>query len=291
MALQAENYIPALMYGGIVNSANDIALTQNYIMVGDSNGLAVGVAISGDASIVASGAITVTGASAAFNVGTNVTMTKEVNHTISVSASTTTNTAGATLSVVAAAGVGTGAGGDTSVTGGASGAGATGNGGAANVTGGAALSTNGNGGNVVLTGGAKAGSGFDGGVMIRSMVRGKKQIVATAKTTSATLTAAELMKGIVTVNQGGAGTSALQLPDGTAMDTGFPGFTTEDSFDVSFINISTVDAEDASVTTNTGWTLVGAMDFEAYSAAYKRSSGILRLRKTGTATWTAYRIA
>ena len=104
MAIQAENYIPALMYGGIVNSANDIALTQNYIMVGDSNGLAVGVALSGDASIVAGGAITVTGSTGAFNVATNVTMTKEVNHTISVATSTTADTAGATLSVVAAAG-------------------------------------------------------------------------------------------------------------------------------------------------------------------------------------------
>lgn len=119
-----------------------------------------------------------------------------------------------------------------------------------------------------------------------------KQSAPTAKTTSATLTAAELVPGLITVNQGAGASSALQLPTASAMDTLFTGMATDDSFDVGVINTSTVDAEDASITTNTGWTLVGNMDFQAHSAlAAQGSSGLLRLRKTGTGAWTCYRIS
>ena len=118
------------------------------------------------------------------------------------------------------------------------------------------------------------------------------QAAQTAKTTSATLTAAEVLTGIITVNQGAASTSAQQLPLATAMDTALPDFGANDAFDFSVINISTVDAEDASVTTNTGWTLVGNMDIHAYSAAGSlNSSARFRARKTATGAWTLYRIS
>lgn len=134
--------------------------------------------------------------------------------------------------------------------------------------------------------GKGAGGPYASGIFYRA------QGAPTAKTTSATLTASELAAGIVTINQGAGATSAQQLPTAAAMDTGFAALPNGGSLDVVFINTSTVDAEDASVTTNTGWTLVGSMDFHAYSAAGSlNSSGILRLRKTGTAAWTAYRIA
>lgn len=290
--------------------ASEIALVEGSMLVGNSSGVATAivaktsgrilvgngtttvlVAVSGDATLSSAGAVTVTGANAAFNVGTNQTFTKEVNHTVAVTTTTTAATAGGNLSVSGGAGATTGAGGTMGIVGGASGNGATGNGGATSVTGGAALSTNGNGGDVVIAGGAGTGTGFSGSIFNRSLVS-NKQIGQTAKTTSATLTTTELFPGIITVNQGGAGASALQLPLATSMDTDFASFTTNDSFDISVINISTVDAEDASITTNTGWTLVGSMDFHAYSAAGSlNSSGILRLRKTGAGTWTAYRIA
>jgi hypothetical protein len=57
------------------------------------------------------------------------------------------------------------------------------------------------------------------------------------------------------------------------------------------INISTVAAESASLTTNTGWTLVGDMDVAANSAATTKSAGRFRARKTGTALWTVYRLS
>jgi len=176
------------------------------------------------------------------------------------------------------------------LTGGAGGA-TSGAGGNVNVTGGAGTAGNGNGGSVIIAGGAQHGSGIPGAIYFRSPTV-RVQSAATAKTTSSTLTVANLAPGINTINQGGGATSAQQLPLASDMDAGFPGFATNDSLDISIINISTVDAEDASVTTNTGWTLVGSMDFHAYSAAGSlNSSGILRLVKTGTATWTAYRIA
>lgn len=112
-----------------------------------------------------------------------------------------------------------------------------------------------------------------------------------AATVSATLTAADLLTGIITVNQGAAGASAQQLPLATDLDTALPTAAAGDSFDFSVINISVVDAEDASVTTNTGWTLVGSMDILAYNAAGTASSGRFRARKTGAGAWVLYRIS
>ena len=206
-------------------------------------------------------------------------------------AGTAGNSTGGVGKTVGGAGQGTGAGGAAQLTGGASGAGATGNGGAATVAGGAAGSTNGNGGSVYLTPGALAGSGFAGQIIERG-TKLVKQGAPTAKTVSATLTAAEILAGIITVNQAGAGASAQQLPTATDMDTGFPDAAAGDAFDFYLINTSTVDAEDASVTTNTGWTLVGSMDIHAYSAAGSlNSSAHFRARKTGAAAWTLYRLA
>ncbi len=113
-----------------------------------------------------------------------------------------------------------------------------------------------------------------------------------AKTVSGVLAVADLLAKIITVNQAGAAASAQQLPLATALDAALPQAGVNSSFDFSVINTSTVDAEDASLTTNTGWTLVGAMDIPAYSAAGSlNSSGRFRARKTAAGTWTLYRIS
>jgi hypothetical protein len=112
-----------------------------------------------------------------------------------------------------------------------------------------------------------------------------------AATVSATLTAANLINGIITVNQGGAAASAQQLPAATAMDSALPASVAGDAFDFSVINISTTAAEAASVTTNSGWTLVGDMDVAANSAVTTKSAGRFRARKTGTGTWVLYRLS
>jgi len=118
-----------------------------------------------------------------------------------------------------------------------------------------------------------------------------RQLAPAAKTVSATLTAAELLTRLITVNQGAGAASALQLPTAAAMDTALPKFVANDGFDFSVVNISTVAAEDATITTNTGWTLVGNIDIASNAAATDKSAGRFRARKTGTAAWTLYRIS
>jgi hypothetical protein len=112
-----------------------------------------------------------------------------------------------------------------------------------------------------------------------------------AATVSATLTAAQLLTRIITVNQGGAAASELTLPLATAMDTGFSDAGADGAFDFSVINLSTVAAEDATILTNTGWTLVGEMTVESNDADRARSAGLFRARRTGAGAWTLYRIA
>ena len=112
-----------------------------------------------------------------------------------------------------------------------------------------------------------------------------------AVTVSGTLTAADLLAGIITINQGAGAASAQQLPTGTDLQAALPAdFAVNDSFDVSVINTSVVDAEDATVTTNTDMTLVGSMDFPAHSSATIPSSGILRFRKTADHAFSVYRV-
>jgi hypothetical protein len=111
-----------------------------------------------------------------------------------------------------------------------------------------------------------------------------------AKTVSATLTAAEIESKIITVNQGAGATSALQLPLATDMSTQFATMSVDQAFDFSLINISTTAAETASITTNTGWTLVGNMLVAANTAITDNSQGRFRARKTGASTWVLYRI-
>ncbi len=140
-----------------------------------------------------------------------------------------------------------------------------------------------------------AESTFTGQAIFRGAVPAiiQKQNAPTAKTVSATLTAAEVLAGIITVNQAAAGASAQQLPTGTDLEAAMPAtIANGDSFDFSVINTSTVDAEDASLTTNTGWTLVGSMDIPAYSAAGSlNSSGRFRARRTAANTWSLYRLS
>ena len=101
-----------------------------------------------------------------------------------------------------------------------------------------------------------------------------------AKTAVATLTAAELANGIITYT--GAAV-ALTLPLGTDLDAAFPSMKVNSCFDFFIINTGATNA--ATVTANTGVTLVGVA---AVSAA---TSCNWRVRKTADATYVAYRIA
>jgi hypothetical protein len=75
------------------------------------------------------------------------------------------------------------------------------------------------------------------------------------------------------------------------MDATFTNMQNNASFDFSVINISTVDAEDATLAVGTGWTAVGNVTVAANSAVTTISSARFRARRTATATWTLYRLS
>jgi len=106
------------------------------------------------------------------------------------------------------------------------------------------------------------------------------QVAPTAKTAAATLTAAELATGIITFN-GTAG--ALTVPLGADIDNAFPSMKVDSCFDFVIINTDAADA--ATVTANTGCTLVGV------AAVAAVTSCTWRVRKTGVATYVFYRVA
>lgn len=167
---------------------------------------------------------------------------------------------------------------------------ATGTGTTVTITGGSGGSTSGQSGSVILAPGAVV-SGVQGALMNRGVVL-VTQAAQAAKTTSTTLTAAELLGGIITGNQGAAGAATYTLPLGTDLEAALPtDVAVNDSFDFSLINISTVAAEDITVATNTGWTLVGALVVESKDNDRANSSGMFRVRRTAASTFTLYRLA
>ena len=106
------------------------------------------------------------------------------------------------------------------------------------------------------------------------------QVAPTAKTAAATLTPAELATEIITYT--GAAV-ALTVPLGTDLDAAFTSMKVNSSFDFFIMNIGGTNA--ATVTANTGCTLVGVAAVAANTAAQ------WRVRKTGDATYVFYRIA
>jgi hypothetical protein len=242
------------------------------VTVQSGAGAASAAAVAGGAS----GAVTVRTQAGGANTGGATGQAGGAAGTLTLSA----GAGGATNSTGAHAG---GAGGDIAITAGAGGnaSAGTGNGGA--------------GGTITMTPGAggtsSGGTAGAAGVIIERGTKLVNQGTPTAKTTDATLTAAEVLAGIITVNQGGGGTSSLTLPLATAMDTALPDAAAGDAFDFSVINTSTVAAEDATLITNTGWTLVGEMTVESNDADRAASSGRFRARKTGSGAWTLYRLA
>lgn len=113
----------------------------------------------------------------------------------------------------------------------------------------------------------------------------------TAKTTTSALTAANLLGGLITTT-GVTAPSIHQLPDGTALDAAAPNATTDDCFDFTIINTGTGASDDATITVNTGVTIVGNPTVGSLTdATIISGSGRFRARKTGTATWVVYRLA
>jgi len=106
------------------------------------------------------------------------------------------------------------------------------------------------------------------------------QSAPTAKTAAATLTAAELATGIITYT---CAAVALTVPLGADLDAAFTSMKVNSSFDFFIINTGATNA--ATVTANTGCTLVGAAAVAAATSCH------WRVRKTADATYVFYRVA
>lgn len=165
--------------------------------------------------------------------------------------------------------------------------------------GGSASAGTGNGGqagSVILaggTGGTSAGgtAGVNGAVITRGLTFAHQVSAPAAKTTTTTLTAAEILGGLLTANQGAAGAASYTAPLGTDLAAALPtDFATGDSFDFTIVNISTNAAEIVTVVGNTGTTAVGNMTIAANGATTSQAWGTFRVRQTGSGTFSFYRI-
>lgn len=199
--------------------------------------------------------------------------------------SSTSANAGGAARLHGGTGGATGAGGPATVRGGPGGS-TSGAGGQATITGGAGSAGNANGGSVVITGGAANGSGI-AGIILERGVRMISQGAPASQDTAATLTAAQILTGIIT--SAPAGAINLQLPLATAVDTALPDSAAGDAFDFSIINTSTTAGNTDTITTNTGWTLVGNVIVPGLTAG-PGTSGRFRIRKTGAGAWVLYRL-
>ncbi len=122
-------------------------------------------------------------------------------------------------------------------------------------------------------------------------VLSKKQAAPVAKTTSDTLTAADLLVGIITVTQGGGGISTQTLPTGTLMDAAMPNeFAIDDSFEFTVINLGAA-VEAFVLAAGTGFTIVGNANIEEPDVITNASSGTFRCRKTAANVFVAYRVS
>jgi len=106
-------------------------------------------------------------------------------------------------------------------------------------------------------------------------------------TTGATLTATQVLTGLILGSPTGTA-SSYQLPTVAVLEAGLPsGVKTGVTFDFSVINVDGTGSGVITLTTNTGWTLVGLMTI----AATAGTAQAFRARKTGATTWSLYRIA
>jgi hypothetical protein len=103
-------------------------------------------------------------------------------------------------------------------------------------------------------------------------------------TASATLTAAQLTNGIL-LGSPGSSVTAYTLPTVAALETALGNSKVGSSFPVSVVNVDGSGSGVITMTTNTGWTLVGLMTI----AATAGTAQIFRARKSGDGAWVLYR--
>lgn len=114
------------------------------------------------------------------------------------------------------------------------------------------------------------------------------QLAPATATDTATLTAAQLLTGIIVSTPTAAAT--YTLPTGTLFEAAFGTMATNTAFDFSIINVATNATFIITVAVGTGWTLSGSMRVDA-NAGTAQGQGRFRARRTAANTFTLYRIA
>lgn len=105
-------------------------------------------------------------------------------------------------------------------------------------------------------------------------------------TATATLSVAQITNGIL-LGSPGSSAAAYTLPTCAVLDAALGNAKVGSSFDFSVINVDGSGSGVITVTTNTGWSLVGLMTVVATAGTAQG----FRARKTGDATWSLYRVA
>lgn len=123
----------------------------------------------------------------------------------------------------------------------------------------------------------------------------KAQAAPVAMTTSATITTAAILGGLITGNEGAAGAATYTMPTGTVLDAALTSLLggpmpINYAFEFTIVNISTVGAEDITVDGATGTTAVGNMTIASNAAVGDQAWGTFRVRKTAANAFSFYRV-
>jgi hypothetical protein len=116
----------------------------------------------------------------------------------------------------------------------------------------------------------------------------------TAKTTSATLTIAEMLTRKITGTHTAGATQTYTLPTATLMDAALPSMKVDESFEWSLINLSAAAADTITLANGTNHTIVGntiVQSAHATTGALYGNSARFETQKTATDTYITYRIA
>lgn len=132
----------------------------------------------------------------------------------------------------------------------------------------------------------QTGGGYQVGDGNTDEVKLFDQTTPATATSTATLTIAQLVTGIVL---GSPSTSAATytLPTVALTEALLTNAKVNSSFDFSVCNVDGSGSGVITIAVGTGWTIVGL----ATIAATAGTTGAFRARKTGTGTWTLYRLA
>lgn len=112
------------------------------------------------------------------------------------------------------------------------------------------------------------------------------QVAPATATSTATLTIAQLLTGIV-LGSPGSSAATYTLPTVALTEATLVNAKVNSCFDFSVCNVDGSGSGVITVAVGTGWTIVGL----ATVAATAGTTGSFRARKTGSGTWTLYRLA